>query len=430
MDNSQVEPVFFKDNDYKDQPQLTSFEVCIAVGHVIGSSSVDGAQNIRGVWHIYTKSRASRLELLMRKELLIKKQKLLLYDGNPFATRANETSEKITIKDVPLSIANTEIEAFLLSKEIILTSPIKYSKIRDQDGIFTNYKNGDRFVYAKAPITLDRNVKIGDHRARVFYSGQFLNCKICGLPGHKPGTPACDAYDPDADVISFRSESQPLSNFFPCSFTYEGQEFTSSEQAIQYLKAKDTENHHVAKKVLAAQDARSAWTASRAIPSETSLQWDQNNIHQVEQVLSAKAEQVPAFKDALINSGQSVLAEATSHTFWATGITSPDLAKSTKQQYWTGQNKLGQILMELRQWLQEKEAESHLDVSDSQEETLTEELNSSCSGESENENKENEKKSLKKRTKLQPRMVVSLPLWNASADQHEHHHLQRQRKRP
>jgi len=354
-----VEPVFFKDSDYQDTAKLTTYDVCTAVGRIVGTTNLDGVQNIRGIWRIYTKSRASRLELLLKKELQINRLKVPLYDSNPAVTGDTNDTEKIIVKDIPLSVANNEIEVFLLSKGIILTSPIRYSKVRDQNGDLTNFKNGDRFVYAKSPInpTLDRNVKIGDFRARLYHNGQFLNCKICGKPGHKAGTPECEAYDPEADIIAFRSEKDPLSNFFPCSLEYNGEQFNSSEQAMQYLKAKDTHNTKVAKSIMDAGNARGAWSASRAIPQETSLKWDQENVHQVEQILSAKAEQVPDFRTTLISSGTSILAEATTHKFWATGIASPNIAKTTKPDYWSGENKLGQILMDLREYLQDQEAE-------------------------------------------------------------------------
>lgn len=329
-----------------------------AVGRVVGATNLDGVQNIRGIWRIYTKSRSSRLELLMKKKLQIKKLKVSLYDSNPAITGDTDDTEKIIVKDIPLSVANAEIETFLLSKGLILTSPIRYSKARDQNGNLTNFKKGDRFVFAKSPINpiLDRNVKIGDFRARIYHNGQYLNCKMCGNPGHKAGALECEAYDPDADIIAFRSEKDPLSNFFPCSLKYQGKHFNSSEQALQYLKAKDTHNNKVASSIMEASNARDAWSASRAIPHGTSLKLDQENIHQVEQILAAKVEQVPEFKSSLINSGKSILAEATTHKFWATGIASPDIAKTIKPEYWSGENRLGLILMDLRDYLHEQEA--------------------------------------------------------------------------
>ena len=107
-------------------------------GRLIGTSSVDGAQNIGGIWRIYLKSRESRARLFIRKEVPM----------NQF----NMNCEKIAIKDLPLSVANTEIEIFLSLNNVTIVSDIKYGKICDSNGDLTNFKNRDRFVFVKEPV--------------------------------------------------------------------------------------------------------------------------------------------------------------------------------------------------------------------------------------------------------------------------------------
>jgi ribA/ribD-fused uncharacterized protein len=361
MENNTVEPVFFKHSDYQSTKELTVLDVYTAIKRIINPVNLSGAgaQNVRGIWRIYTLTRASRLELLLSKELIINNQRLTLYDANPAVTGADATTERVQIKDIPLSVSNVEIQTYLLSKGVELTSPVRNSKLRDENGQLINFLTGDRFVYAKAPIqpVLQRNVEIGGFRARVYHDGQFRNCKACGQAGHKPGTTACDAYLPDGNILPFRSDEQPMSNFYPCSLEYEGRTFNSTEQALQYTKAIDTKHPQIAKAILKAENAREAWKASRALPEDEALQWDKDNIHQVEQMLGAKATQVPAFSSALLESKDAILAEATGHKFWATGIPNPEFTKTTKEQYWPGQNKLGELLMNLREYLQDKEEE-------------------------------------------------------------------------
>ena len=39
------------------------------------------------------------------------------------------------------------------------------------------------------------------------------------------------------EVLGFFGSLNPLSNFYPCSFTYKGKDYHSSEQYIQHMKA-------------------------------------------------------------------------------------------------------------------------------------------------------------------------------------------------
>ena len=54
---------------------------------------------------------------------------------------------KLTINGLPLSIRNKDIQKFLLRKDIKLSSQIKYSYIKDDNGVDTTFKDGDKFVY-------------------------------------------------------------------------------------------------------------------------------------------------------------------------------------------------------------------------------------------------------------------------------------------
>ena len=45
-----VEPVFIKTQN--KEHTLEPYEVCIAVGHVVGNAALDGVQNINGIWRI------------------------------------------------------------------------------------------------------------------------------------------------------------------------------------------------------------------------------------------------------------------------------------------------------------------------------------------------------------------------------------------
>ena len=88
-------------------------------------------------------------------------------------------------------------------------------------------------------------------------------------------------------------------------------------------------------------------------------------------LLKAKSEQCQQFHDALIESKEKILAEATPSKLWASGL-SPFITHNCSPSYWPGQNLLGAMLMDLRQELLEKST----NVADSVEETNMEETTS------------------------------------------------------
>ena len=71
-DNQRVESVFIKHRD-KDEV-LEPYEVCIAVGCIVGNAALDGVQNITGIWRIYVKSLADRAKLLVKREITIQRR--------------------------------------------------------------------------------------------------------------------------------------------------------------------------------------------------------------------------------------------------------------------------------------------------------------------------------------------------------------------
>ena len=130
-DNS-IEPVFIK--NHNKNISIEPYDVCIAAGRAVGNGYIEGAQHINGIWRIYLKSRESRARLLIKRELSINGMKYQIYDRNPaFSRLSSDACEKVTIKELPLSVANSEVERFLRENNVELVSSIKYSKVRDEN---------------------------------------------------------------------------------------------------------------------------------------------------------------------------------------------------------------------------------------------------------------------------------------------------------
>ena len=83
-----------------------------------------------------------------------------LYAENPFTLNREEVeSTKITVKDVPLSYSNKDVEKFLKDLGANLTSEIRYFKTRDSQGRLTEFLNGDPYGYAEKQQLVDHPLK-------------------------------------------------------------------------------------------------------------------------------------------------------------------------------------------------------------------------------------------------------------------------------
>ena len=129
---SMVKAVFLKQkaiNNNQSLSLLNSYDVCMAVSRIVGQGNVDGVQNINGIWQIYLLNKESRVNLLVRGTLTLMGRQVHLFDKNPTLVKdPSESLEGFTINDLPLSVSNNEIDAFLASKGLVPISSIKYTR--------------------------------------------------------------------------------------------------------------------------------------------------------------------------------------------------------------------------------------------------------------------------------------------------------------
>ncbi len=352
-----IEPLYIKNRDIMSQStrKATVLEICRAASEVVEHRYIEGAQIVRGVWKLYLKNVTAKNRILTQG-LSLRGTSISAYESNPYKRSFDDTPvEKITIKDLPLSMPNETIEKFLKDhEELQLKTTIRFGKEKDQDGNWTNYKNGDRFVYAIAPIipTLPRETIINGVPCRVFHSSQDNTCKACRETGHKVGDEECLALDRSGTIQPFKSHDNILSNFAPCKITYLGIEFDSLEHMYQWLKATDLGVEDIAEQIRLAKHAGAARAIARDfIDSDLAKEWEEKSVQTMYMCLTHKARQCGAFKEALIQSGENILVEATNNNFWAAGL-DPYTVSMTKKEFWPGKNMLGDLLMKLRSNIQ------------------------------------------------------------------------------
>ncbi len=297
---------------------------------------------------------------MVRKTLVLRNLSVALYDQNPAVLNQrapNEMREKITIRDIPLSYSNEEVEKYLEDKGVSVKSPVMYAKERDPSGRLTEYKNGDRYVYAVYPVLplLPRFDTIGSRRCRIFHKGQFeSNCKACNNRGHKAGDDTCPARNDEDNITAFKAHTHILSNCANVDMGYNEMQFSSAQQIFEWEKAKYMERDELADLVLRSVHAGIAMRLTRnAFVMDTSdiAEWEGNSIELMRYIIDEKAKQCEAYRDALVGTGDKIIAAAIPDLFWGTGL-DPSQSAATLPKYWPGHNMLGAIMMELREQLQ------------------------------------------------------------------------------
>lgn len=140
-----------------------------------------------------------------------------------------------------------------------------------------------------------------------------------------------DTFDAKA-LDSFQGKYRFLSNFWPAEIHYKGYTYVSTEHAYQAAKALNPEDHD-----LVATAKTPAQTKKLGRKIKVRPDWDQVKDQVMLDVVRLKFK-IPELRDALLETGNAILIEGNTwgDTYWGVcgGV---------------GQNKLGRILMQVRE---------------------------------------------------------------------------------
>ena len=104
---------------------------------------------------------AARRQLVM-EGINFQGQALAFLAKIPFPNKADNSTSKLSIWNIPISVANSKIEKELKGFGLCLGSPFKEEIYRDAEGRLTRFKLGRRYVYIDLPnIALPESMKIG-----------------------------------------------------------------------------------------------------------------------------------------------------------------------------------------------------------------------------------------------------------------------------
>lgn len=378
-----IHPVFVKHGDLglSMNQQLKEYDMCKEICKVVNRDDLEGIQRVRGLWRIYLNTAESRLKLLVMG-FSIRGISVPIYDQNPFRP-IDENNDplqktiKVTVSNLPLSLANTEIEIMLERLGCKMESTVKYEYMRDDEGKLTNIKNGNRSVLVNeqhlSQNPLKRSAFCGNWRCNIFYrnqprllvmcyncyqSGHMIRqcqnervCKACKKAGHVEGSEQCERFKPN-DACAFGGAEDMLSNFYPCNVVWKGLEFASSEHAYVYAKATHNNQPDIAVAMTRGNVAAEAKKQSNKIITRPT--WAKEKINVMRSIIKAKVYGNKEIKRQLMKTGNQPIAEAVQgQDFWGVGMNKAATCR-TDPEIWPGTNMLGKLYMELRSELQEE----------------------------------------------------------------------------
>lgn len=141
-----------------------------------------------------------------------------------------------------------------------------------------------------------------------------------------------------------------LSNWYRTDFEYAGQHFVSVEQFMMYHKLLTFRQYDLADRVMKTEDPAEAKKIGRThFDNFDDKLWTRISSTIVRRGVKAKFVQNPDLMKELLSTGNAVLAECSPYDkVWGIGL-APDDERVFDTRKWNGKNKLGRILMILRE---------------------------------------------------------------------------------
>ena len=160
-------------------------------------------------------------------------------------------------------------------------------------------------------------------------------------------------------TVGFFGEINPLSNFYPSSFSHEGVHYISSEQLIQANKAKFFGDLETYNQILCCSTSLECKNPSKLIRNVDESKWEEEAGNICFPGICAKFYQNPVAMDTLLyKTGNKKIVECASDRLWGNGMPlgNPACLDSTK---WISQGILGQMLECIRSEVTQPRAQSY-----------------------------------------------------------------------
>lgn len=136
--------------------------------------------------------------------------------------------------------------------------------------------------------------------------------------------------------------SGPFSNWYRASFEYKGNEFSNSEQAFMWEKAKHFNDNETAEKILQTTDPKAAKELGRQVKNYSDTEWEKVRFDVMVAVLYEKFSQNEDLKRELLLHENYVEASPMDR-IWGIGMAEGDPGIEDPKN-WKGKNLLGEAL--------------------------------------------------------------------------------------
>lgn len=148
-------------------------------------------------------------------------------------------------------------------------------------------------------------------------------------------------------TLFWRNRS-PFSNWYPSTFTHNGNTFTRGEQYMMYRKAMLFNDTEIAQEILKTDNPALQKELGRKVRNYIDDVWAAQRVDIMVEGLYEKFNQNPKLKEALLATGDTEIAEASPiDLIWGIGWAAEDPEAQDKTK-WKGQNLLGIVLMRVR----------------------------------------------------------------------------------
>mmetsp|Transcript_24065 Transcript_24065/g.57310 ORF Transcript_24065/g.57310 Transcript_24065/m.57310 type:complete len:213 (+) Transcript_24065:177-815(+) len=164
-------------------------------------------------------------------------------------------------------------------------------------------------------------------------------------------------------VTYFYHGHSPFSNFHPATFSMDvtgpggkrnKYSYTCSEQAMMHCKALLFSDFNTASRILEQNDPLKCKRLGRQVKNFVESTWDDRKLGIMFGILANKFCQNPGLNAQLLNTGDSILAEASPRDkVWGIGMEEREASKVSPVD-WPGQNLLGKLLVNLREEISEE----------------------------------------------------------------------------
>lgn len=150
------------------------------------------------------------------------------------------------------------------------------------------------------------------------------------------------------EYVLFDSGWCPLSTYYPCNITVYDVKYRSVQQMYQALKAKHFGDLTAYTMIMKSWSPRTQGEIGSTVENFNPENWQKKSQEVMERAIKLKFEQNEKERKFLLDTGKAILVFASQNQpYWGNGL-SMEAEENTVPANWKGNNKLGAILMKVR----------------------------------------------------------------------------------